>query len=121
LGSCATRSRPPPSTPLPYTTLFRSVGPFGVDVVIQGMLIGPFDVSLVVATTWPPAVSVNDRLPAAAFSIQTTTHTVPVTVAPFEGCVMNTEIVPVLFCTVTVRMADAVARGVWGRVRAGVS
>ena len=32
------------------------VGPFGVDVVIQGMLIGPFDVSLVVATTWPPAV-----------------------------------------------------------------
>src|SRR5947209_2106400 len=69
------------------------VGPFGVDVVIQGMLIGPFDVSLVVATTWPPAVSVNDRLPAAAFSIQTTTHTVPVTVAPFEGCVMNTEIV----------------------------
>src|SRR5205823_6081647 len=85
------------------------VGPFGVDVVIQGMLIGPFDVSLVVATTWPPAVSVNDRLPAAAFSIQTTTHTVPVTVAPFEGCVMNTEIVPVLFCTVTVRVAVAVA------------
>src|SRR5919201_6664109 len=51
------------------------VGPFAVDVVIHGMLIGPLDVSLVVATVWPPAVSVNALVPDAAFSIQTTTHT----------------------------------------------
>src|SRR6266850_4812906 len=64
------------------------VGPSGVPVVIHGMLIGPFEVSLVVATVWPPAVNVNVLVPAAAPSIQMMTHWVPVTVAPLAGCVM---------------------------------
>src|SRR5882762_3126637 len=82
------------------------VGPSGVPVVIHGMLIGPLEVSFVVATVWPAALSVNVLVPAAAFSIQMLTHCVPVTVAPLDGCVMNTLIVP--FWTVTVRVAVAV-------------
>src|SRR5436189_6487234 len=70
------------------------VGPSGVPVVIHGMLMGPLEVSFVVATVWPAALSVNVFVPAAAFSIQMVTHCVPLTVAPLDGCVMNTLIVP---------------------------
>src|SRR6267378_2412833 len=91
------------------TDAVSAVGPSGVPVVIQGMPIGPLEVSFVVATVWPAALSVNVFVPAAAFSIQTVTHCVPVTVAPLEGCVMNTLIVPGLFWTLTVRVAVAVA------------
>src|SRR5256885_1511129 len=85
------------------------VGPSGVPVVIHGMLIGPLEVSFVVATVWPAALSVNVFVPAAAFSIQMVTHCVsPLTVAPSAG-VLNDVPGWVLFWTVTVRVAVAVA------------
>src|SRR5438309_12049492 len=54
------------------------VGPSGVPVVIRGMLMGPVEVSVVVATGWPAAVSVDGFVPAAAFSTQMGTHCVRV-------------------------------------------
>src|SRR5258705_5272463 len=96
------------------------VGPSGVPVVIHGMLIGPLEVSLVVATVWPAALTVNVFVPAAAFSIQIVTHCVPVTMAPLDGCVMNTLIVPGLFWTVTVRVAVALAPALSRTVRPSV-
>src|SRR2546428_7640563 len=101
------------------TDAVRVVGPSGVPPVSHGKLIGPFDVSLVVATVWPPAVSVNVLVPAAAPLIQMMTHCVPVTVAPLAGWVMKTEIVP-LFCTVTVRVAVAVVPAASPTVRPSV-
>ena len=96
------------------------VGPSGVPVVIHGMLMGPLEVSFVVATVWPAALSVNVFVPAAAFSIQMVTHCVPLTVAPLDGCVMNTLIVPRLFWTVTVRVAVAVVPTLSRTVRPSV-
>src|SRR5205823_4997502 len=94
------------------------VGPSGVPVVIHGMLIGPLEVSFVVATVWPAALSVNVFVPAAAFSIQMVTHCVPLTVAPLDGCVMNTLIVP--FWTLTVTVPEAVAPTLSRTVRPSV-
>src|SRR5260370_14663214 len=96
------------------------IGPSGVPVVIHGMLIGPLEVSFVVATVWPAALSVNVFVPAAAFSIQMVTHCVPLTVAPLDGCVMNTLIVPGWFWTVTGRVAVAVAPTLSRTVRPSV-
>src|SRR2546430_4810376 len=58
----------------PRTDAVSVVGPSGVPVVIHGMLIGPFEVSFVVATVWPAALSVNVLVPAPASSIQILTH-----------------------------------------------
>src|SRR5207253_1328843 len=99
------------------------VGPSGVPVVIHGMLMGPLDVSFVVATVWPAAIRVNVFVPAAAFSIQMVTHCVPVTVeltgAPSAGALNESLGVPP-FRTLTVRVAVAVAPALSRTVRPSV-
>src|SRR5947208_14508269 len=62
------------------------VGPSGVPVVIHGMLMGPLDVSFVVATVWPAAIRVHVFVPAAAFSTPMVTHCAPAAVEPPDGC-----------------------------------
>src|SRR5258708_3232470 len=94
------------------------VGPSGVPVVIHGMLIGPLEVSFVVATVWPAALSVTVLVPPAPFSVQMVAHWVPVTVAPVGGWVMDTLSVP--FWTVMVRVAVAVAPALSRTVRPSV-
>jgi hypothetical protein len=96
------------------------VGPSGVPVVSHGMLTGPFEVLLLLATGWPPALTVNVLVPAAAPPSHTTIHCVPRTVAPLAGWVMPTSMVPVPFWTVTARVAAAVAPALSRTVRPSV-
>src|SRR5438309_1553584 len=70
------------------TVAVSVVAPLGEPVLIHGSVTGPLEVSLPLATVWPPAVSVYAFVPAAAFSTQIVTQTVPLTVAPLAGCVI---------------------------------
>src|SRR6266404_2033907 len=70
-----------------------------------------FEASVPLTSVTPPMASVKVRVPAEAPSTQTSDHTVPVTVAPAAGLVMNTLSVPVpppLLLTVTPRVTVAV-------------
>src|SRR6267142_199782 len=67
--------------------------PLSAVVVDHGREIGPLLVVVVLVIVVPFTLSVTVRLPAAAFSSHTVNHTVPRTVAPLAGAVMNTLIV----------------------------
>src|SRR6266850_8414355 len=69
--------------------------PLSAVVVDQGREMGPLLVVVVLVMVVPLTLSVTVRSPAAAFSSQTVNHTVPRTVAPLAGAVMNTLIVSV--------------------------
>src|SRR2546423_8190005 len=67
--------------------------PLSAAIVVQGNEMGPLLVVVVLVMLVPLTLSVTVRLPAAAFSSHTVNHTVPRTVAPLAGAVMNTLIV----------------------------
>src|SRR6266550_7902538 len=56
------------------TVAVSVVAPLGVPLLIHGRVTGPLDVSLPVATVWPPAVSVYALVPAAALSTHMVTQ-----------------------------------------------
>src|SRR5262249_25786588 len=71
---------------VPFVT---GVPPAGV--VGQGIVTGRRDDVVFELICLPPALSVNVWDAPLVSSAHSTTHTVPLTVSPFLGCVMNTS------------------------------